>query len=1059
MAEHQGPPDGVERRTRPSDELARPDALDGAHLSGRYKIQRRLLTTALGRVYVARDLERGAGVRIEVFHPFLTESRTFVEGFAQALSGIGALAYPATLAPTDYGLERIEGDWTAYEVTKPFKGRPLIDDLRALGLPSVAESVRLVLGLLESLEEAHEQGIGHGEISPQVILVQRTDDGELNAKLTGFGVAHLAAHAVPRISYGPITGAPCYRAPEYRRGEPPGPAADLYAVGGVLYYLLTGAPPFSSISPSDLGRLHAERKPESPTTRAPLRGIGAAVERAVLRALAKDAPARFESAGAMAKALTDALAIDEDKRKADEVEDDEDDGTWFPAAPTCAARQDVVARLRALTDAPAESASAGRAVLVLGPAGMGKTTVTAAVAHELAAGPTRIVRVDGRSGSAAPHGPFVEMFRLALGVPRGAGRSLMDAAAESLDAIGLDPLDIERLLDVTSARPPARALGPTLIGREESSALRSAMRRLLEAAPSLLVIEDADALDPASRRLAGELMASAARHRFSVLLTARYDPWPEWQPKHATRVQLEPMNTHSQAELIRERLTDAEVPQEIVDALAKPARGSPWLLSLRARAAVATGALAIDEAEGSWVGDVSQLPSSPTPLVKAILDAAPRGARKWLMGAALAGRRAPIALLDAWDPASGSRQELVDRCGDTELAHRDGAALVFETEGTRLAVRDLVAAKEAKAIHVKFAHWLSSGDPPRAEPQAVAEHLLAAGDIAGAASRFERAGRLMLERRDGPVAVQLLASARSAWAVVPDSVSVARVLLLLAEGLLETGDLRAASDAVEQASLELRQIDTAGGPDRKDWHRDRALMEAVRLRVKAKVERESERLEEAARLLEEAIGLAAPTGNSREWYDIEHDVVSVLLEMGRADEAREHAMVAVEVARTLDKASLGLSDDAAPPSMRVAPIAARSAGVADALSQLGRVELERGHSAAAIKAFESAAEEAAATGDEPSGARAMTNLAHALAEAGDVEGALERSTVAMALASRVGDRNAAARIAFSQGTYRLRLGDASGAAEAYQKARALATAIGWNDGARLAKEAAARTVR
>ncbi len=1002
----------------------------GARLGGRYEVQKRLGATSLAGVFLARDTESGSTVRLEVIHPHLARDRKFVEQFEAALSPARKLKHPGTLGVLQQNIERVEGEWLVYATTKPFEGAAIVDAFRH-ELPSLDTAVQIGLEVLDALDHANSQGVVHGDICPENVLVAR-DGGDVRVKVAGFGVSSLAASLIPSIGYGPVASGPPYWSPERARGDDATPSMDVYGVGALLYELLTGSPPFESLSPMEHLRLHTEQTPEPPSRRAPERNNPEALDHAVLQALNPERTERFADAAGFYRALTQiSTEISKSGVDAERV-------LPLPGAVGCDALLD---RIRSFAVAPAGPARRGHAVLLLGAAGSGKTTIARAAAVELRGGSIRPILMDGRAGNSVSLGPFIELLRAVLGVRRGAGRKVLKAAADALDRLGLDALDTERVLDLTSARPPTRVLGPQIAHREESTALRHAVTALLEVTPSLLIIDDADSLDPASRRLAGELMARSSSRPYGVLLTARYDPWPEWQPSHAVRIDVPEPDESTAIGIARSLLPAAA--EQVVNQVADVSKRSPWLLSLRARA--------VRAASGDPEKAAASLTESPEALVKLILDATSAPARRWLMGAALSGKRTPLALLDSWQPATGSHDELTKSCIATGLVRREGDYLVFETEGTRVAVGDLVPPAEAKDIHRHFSRWMSSGEPPRGEIQVIARHLFAAGDVPGAANRYEQAGRALLAREDGGTATQLLTSARAAWQEVDEPIGAGRSGLLLAEACLLAGDTRSAEEALNEASAELKRAPPPA--DDKKARRRRAILEAAALKVEARLRRMQKRSDEAAAILERAVGLIATSGYSREWYEIEHELVSLLLEMDRLEAAHQHALEAVEVARALDKP---VEEDLSLSSMSATPT---TVSLADALSQSGKVQLELDKVEDARESFENASKHAAAVGNESAGARALANLAHALATGGNDSEASEKATVALALATRVGDRDAAARIALSLGTYRLRLGQPDDALEAFKQARLLAAAIGWHQGEKLAKEATVRVNR
>jgi eukaryotic-like serine/threonine-protein kinase len=162
--------------------------------------------------------------------------------------------------------------------------------------------------ILEGLDAMHRAGIVHGDVKSDNVLI-RTGDGACDAVvLIDFGLAHIEA-APPRtvLDEDQVAGTPDYMAPEIIGGRGASPASDLYAVGVVLYELLTGRTPFRGGTPAQVLQRHLHDTPVPLSTRAPDWSIPHQLERIVMRALAKDVRERFPSALAFAMALAQVM--------------------------------------------------------------------------------------------------------------------------------------------------------------------------------------------------------------------------------------------------------------------------------------------------------------------------------------------------------------------------------------------------------------------------------------------------------------------------------------------------------------------------------------------------------------------------------------------------------------------------------------------------------------------------------------------------------------------------------------------------------------------------------
>lgn len=266
----------------------------GDELAARYRLEQRLGQGGMGEVWRAHDtaLERAVAVKV------LLEAATSDELVARFRreATIGArLQHPGITVVHDVGQE----DGRLFIVTELLAGEDLRTALtRAPGGMPVAVALDLAAQTAEALAVAHAREVIHRDLKPANLFLLPT--GRL--KICDFGIAHSSDATAGWTVTGRIFGSPPYMAPEQWRGERMDARCDLYALGGVLYALLSGEPPFGEAEvPYVLMRRHIEDRP------LPLREAGAPVapevDRLVLRLLAKDPADRPESADAVAKAL------------------------------------------------------------------------------------------------------------------------------------------------------------------------------------------------------------------------------------------------------------------------------------------------------------------------------------------------------------------------------------------------------------------------------------------------------------------------------------------------------------------------------------------------------------------------------------------------------------------------------------------------------------------------------------------------------------------------------------------------------------------------------------
>lgn len=272
-----------------------------AALAHRYPIERELGSGGMATVYLARDLKHGRRVAIKVLHPEL--AATLGAGrFVREIEIAARLNHPHVLPLFDSG----EADGYLYYVMPYVEGESLRDRLSREGAMPVHEVVRITEQIASALTYAHERGVIHRDIKPENILLAG-DQGIV----ADFGIARAVelAGAERLTRTGMAIGTPAYMSPEQGfGGEEPGPATDVYALGCVVFEMLTGRRAFDAPTPRAILAKHAAGAVPSVRTGAP--EVPVTVDNAVQRALAKAPGDRFGSAVRFAGALSAAITTD-----------------------------------------------------------------------------------------------------------------------------------------------------------------------------------------------------------------------------------------------------------------------------------------------------------------------------------------------------------------------------------------------------------------------------------------------------------------------------------------------------------------------------------------------------------------------------------------------------------------------------------------------------------------------------------------------------------------------------------------------------------------------------
>jgi len=260
---------------------------------GPYQVVEQVGRGGMATVFKAYQPALERMVAIKVLPDFLAEDPEFRERFRREAVAIAKLRHPNILAVFDHG--EIEGQ--PYIVTEFVEGGTFAAELgKPVGLPRALDVLRSVAS---ALDYAHQRGILHRDVKPSNILV--TKDG--TSVLGDFGLARMMATNERLARFDMVVGTPEYMSPEQCAGTETGPASDQYALGVVAFEALTGHVPYHAETPAAV--MLAQMQAPLPMARTVNPGLPVAVERALMRALAKEPGDRYPNCTAFIEALTD----------------------------------------------------------------------------------------------------------------------------------------------------------------------------------------------------------------------------------------------------------------------------------------------------------------------------------------------------------------------------------------------------------------------------------------------------------------------------------------------------------------------------------------------------------------------------------------------------------------------------------------------------------------------------------------------------------------------------------------------------------------------------------
>ncbi len=303
-------------------QIAQPSAVvEGAVLGDRFEILAPIGSGAMGAVFRALDRVTDRDIAVKVLHKHLVTSREYVSRFKREAYAASRFRHESAVRVIGTGDTDGGAPYIAMELVDGQSLKEIMESDSPLG---IGRACNIAAQLLDALSAAHQRGIVHRDMKPDNVRVVVDEDGIERPKILDFGVAKFISgdlgdiEGAVKTKTGIVLGTPKYMAPEQIRGEAIDGRADLYAVGAMLYEMLSGVPPFQAKDVFGFVAMHLKEAVVPLTTRCPERDVPGGLDETLLHMLEKDPSDRPNDAADVAE-IVQRWAI-EDPRAAAKVQ-------------------------------------------------------------------------------------------------------------------------------------------------------------------------------------------------------------------------------------------------------------------------------------------------------------------------------------------------------------------------------------------------------------------------------------------------------------------------------------------------------------------------------------------------------------------------------------------------------------------------------------------------------------------------------------------------------------------------------------------------------------------
>jgi serine/threonine protein kinase len=280
------------------------DPVIGRVVTDRYKVLRKLGEGGMGSVYLAEHVVIEKKFALKVLAPELARRADLVARFLQEARSASRIGHENVIDISDFGQAP---DGLVYIAMEFLDGKDLGEIVRTQGAMQWDEAREIVLQICRALRAAHDKGIVHRDMKPENIFLIHREGQPHFVKILDFGIAKVMGMDPngPRLTRtGMIFGTPEYMAPEQAEGKDTDHRADIYAVGCILYHLVTGQTPFVADSFMTMLTKHLMEDPVPPSVRRPDLVVSPEMDALVLKALEKDRDKRWQSMAELLEAVS-----------------------------------------------------------------------------------------------------------------------------------------------------------------------------------------------------------------------------------------------------------------------------------------------------------------------------------------------------------------------------------------------------------------------------------------------------------------------------------------------------------------------------------------------------------------------------------------------------------------------------------------------------------------------------------------------------------------------------------------------------------------------------------